>query len=62
MKSYWIQLIELFLFVAIGITMLILNIVPFVLMIKCHGTFGLLFILTIPSMVVWFKILYDKYL
>lgn len=62
MKSYWRQLIELFLFVAIGITIFILNIVTFVLMVERYEAFGLLFILAIPSMIVWFKILDDKYL
>lgn len=63
MKSYWRQLIELFLFVAIGIAIFILNIAPVVLMEERHrAAFGLLFILTIPSLIVWLKILGDKYL
>lgn len=62
MKSYWRQLLELFLFVAIGVAIFILNIAPVVLMEEHHRAFGLLFILTIPSLIVWLKILGDKYL
>lgn len=62
MKSYWRQLVELFLFIAIGIAIFIFNIVIFVLMAERHEAFGLLFILAIPSMVIWLKILDDKYL
>lgn len=62
MKSYWRQLIKLFLFVAIGVAIFIFNIAVFILMAERHGAFGLLFILTIPSTVIWFKILNDTYL
>lgn len=61
MKSYRRQLIELFLFVAIGVAIFVFNTIIFVLMER-HELFGLLLILTIPSVVVWLKILYDKYL
>lgn len=61
MKSYRRQLIELFLFVAIGVAIFVFNTIIFVLMER-HELFGLLFILTILSVVVWLKILYDKYL
>lgn len=62
MKFYWKGLVELFLFVAIGVIIFIFNVAAFVLIVEYHIAFGLLFILTIPSGVVWFVILDDKYM
>lgn len=62
MKLYWKGLAELFLFVAISVIIFILNVAVMVLAVNHNITFSLLSILTIPSGIVWLKVLYDKYM